>query len=169
MKHTAKRILCLLLAAFLCAGLVCVTAFAEPAQAEELPAEGTLARNVLDNCKYTLDLGSWSTLASEGGAGHLQGICTDDEGNYMYASFTNMLVKVDIQEDQFTYIKVKQFMYMLVDKVISVTAQHVLFQEAGTVEAKVLNIQTQIGTQQHLVEVQQIYVQFQVNGIQKLD
>ena len=59
MKHTAKRILCLLLAAFLCAGLVCVTAFAEPAQAEELPAEGTLARNVLDNCKYTLDLGSW--------------------------------------------------------------------------------------------------------------
>ena len=97
MKHTAKRILCLLLAAFLCAGLVCVTAFAEPAQAEELPAEGTLARNVLDNCKYTLDLGSWSTLASEGGAGHLQGICTDDEGNYMYASFTNMLVKVDMK------------------------------------------------------------------------
>lgn len=97
MKHTAKRTLCLLLAAFLCAGLVCVTAFAEPAQAEELPAEGTLARNVLDNCKYTLDLGSWSTLASEGGAGHLQGICTDDEGNYMYASFTNMLVKVDMK------------------------------------------------------------------------
>ena len=97
MKHTAKRILCLLLAAFLCAGMVCVTAFAEPAQAEELPAEGTLARNVLDNCKYTLDLGSWSTLASEGGAGHLQGICTDDEGNYMYASFTNMLVKVDMK------------------------------------------------------------------------
>ena len=95
MKHTAKRLLSLLLAVALCAGLIFVTA--APASAEELPAEGTLARNVLDNCEYTLDLGSWSTVASEGGAGHLQGICTDDEGNYLYASFTNMLVKVDMR------------------------------------------------------------------------
>ena len=70
MKHTAKRLLSLLLAVALCAGLIFVTA--APASAEELPAEGTLARNVLDNCEYTLDLGSWSTVASEGGAGHLQ-------------------------------------------------------------------------------------------------
>ena len=95
MKHTAKRLLSLLLAVALCAGLIFVTA--APASAEELPAEGTLARNVLDNCEYTLDLGSWSSVASEGGAGHLQGICTDDEGNYLYASFTNMLVKVDMR------------------------------------------------------------------------
>lgn len=95
MKHTAKRLLSLLLAVALCAGLIFVTA--APASAEELPAEGTLARNVLDNCEYTLDLGSWSTVAAEGGAGHLQGICTDDEGNYLYASFTNMLVKVDMR------------------------------------------------------------------------
>lgn len=54
MKHTAKRLLSLLLAVALCAGLIFVTA--APASAEELPAEGTLARNVLDNCEYTLDL-----------------------------------------------------------------------------------------------------------------
>ena len=92
MKHIARRLLCLLLAVALCAGMICVTA---AASTEELPPEGSLARKVVDSCEYTLDLGSWSTVASEGGAGHLQGICTDDKGNYLYASFTNMLVKVD--------------------------------------------------------------------------
>lgn len=93
MKHIARRLLCLLLAVALCAGMICVTA---AASTEELPPEGSLARKVVDSCEYTLDLGSWSTVAAEGGAGHLQGICTDDEGNYLYASFTNMLVKVDM-------------------------------------------------------------------------
>ena len=93
MKHIARQLLCLLLAVCLCAGMICVTT---AASTEELPPVGSLARKVVDSCEYTLDLGSWSTVASEGGAGHLQGICTDDEGNYLYASFTNMLVKVDM-------------------------------------------------------------------------
>lgn len=93
MKHIARQLLCLLLAVCLCAGMICVTT---AASTEELPPMGSLARKVVDSCEYTLDLGSWSTVASEGGAGHLQGICTDDEGNYLYASFTNMLVKVDM-------------------------------------------------------------------------
>lgn len=93
MKHIARQLLCLLLAVCLCAGMICVTT---AASTEELPPMGSLARKVVDSCEYTLDLGNWSTVASEGGAGHLQGICTDDEGNYLYASFTNMLVKVDM-------------------------------------------------------------------------
>ena len=93
MKHIARQLLCLLLAVCLCAGMICVTT---AASTEELPPVGSLARKVVDSCEYTLDLGSWSTVASEGGAGHLQGICTDDDGNYLYASFTNMLVKVDM-------------------------------------------------------------------------
>lgn len=57
----------------------------------------TLYEKVLKNCKYSLDLGAWSTAVQDGGAGHLQGICCDDDGKYMYASFTNMLVKVDME------------------------------------------------------------------------
>ena len=76
MKHIARQLLCLLLAVCLCAGMICVTT---AASTEELPPVGSLARKVVDSCEYTLDLGSWSTVASECGAGHLQGICTDDE------------------------------------------------------------------------------------------
>lgn len=61
------------------------------------PASTSLSEKVLKNCKYSLDLGAWSTAVQDGGAGHLQGICCDDDGKYMYASFTNMLVKVDME------------------------------------------------------------------------
>lgn len=63
----------------------------------DLPPVGTVARNVLENCLYKIDGGAWSTAVADGGAGHLQGICSDDEQEYMYMSFTNMLVKVDMR------------------------------------------------------------------------
>lgn len=68
MKHIARQLLCLLLAVCLCAGMICVTT---AASTEELPPVGSLARKVVDSCEYTLDLGSWSTVASEGA----QAIC----------------------------------------------------------------------------------------------
>lgn len=57
---------------------------------------GSLAHKVLTVDEYTLDLGSWSKSLPLG-SGHLQGICSDDEGKYMYASFTNLMVKVDME------------------------------------------------------------------------
>lgn len=89
-KNLMKRILGLILAVTLCLPMIPVI---ERAEAEEL----TAWENVLQNCKYTIDGGSWSTAAADGGAGHLQGIVCDDEQKYMYMSFTNMMVKVDMR------------------------------------------------------------------------
>lgn len=99
MKHTAKRILCLILTLIMCFSLLPIWSVDAAALTYQeamrgLP-DGSLAQRVLTRAEYTLDLGSWSTSLPLG-AGHLQGICSDDEGKYMYASFTNMMVKVDM-------------------------------------------------------------------------
>lgn len=93
MKKNLKKILGLILALALCFPVMPVFDGTETAKAETL----TAWENVLQNCEYTIDGGSWSTAASEGGAGHLQGIVCDDEQKYMYMSFTNILVKVDMR------------------------------------------------------------------------
>ena len=99
MKHTAKRILCMILTFIICLALsptwtIDAAALTYEEALRSAPA-GSLAQRVLTKAEYTLDLGSWSKSLPLG-AGHLQGICSDDEGKYMYASFTNMMVKVDM-------------------------------------------------------------------------
>ena len=83
-----KKIISLMLAVCLCLSVLTVT-FA--AQENE-----TALNNILENGKRELNLGYWSEAADSYGAGHVQGVCVDDEGKYMYASFTNMLVKLDV-------------------------------------------------------------------------
>ena len=99
MKHIPKRILCMILTLLMCLSLmpaltIGTSALSYEAAMRDAPA-GSLAQRVLTKDEYTLDLGSWSKSLPLG-AGHLQGICSDDEGKYMYASFTNMMVKVDM-------------------------------------------------------------------------
>jgi len=59
-----------------------------------MPEQGSMAAAALEDCLYTIDGGAWSTAE---GAGHLQGICCDDELEYMYFSFTDRLIKVDMR------------------------------------------------------------------------
>lgn len=99
MRHTVKRLLSLTLVLIMCLSLIPVftidsAAITFEAAIRDVPA-GSLAQRVLTMDEYTLDLGSW-TKSLPLKAGHLQGICSDDEGKYMYASFTNMMVKVDM-------------------------------------------------------------------------
>ncbi|MBE6688795.1 MAG: hypothetical protein E7588_05905 [Ruminococcaceae bacterium] len=56
--------------------------------------------HVLKNSKYTINGGAWSSDYSSYGADHLQGITCDDEGRYMYMSFTNLLVKIDMHTNR---------------------------------------------------------------------
>lgn len=82
MKKYAKKIVSLFLA---CASAV--STFTAFGASESLIDTET--------AKTTLDLGSWSSEAPVG-ANHVQGICLDETGTYMYASFTNMLVKLEV-------------------------------------------------------------------------
>lgn len=99
MKYTAKRLLSLALVLVMCVSLLPAFAAGADALSYEEAVQGvpanSLAYKVLTEDEYFLDLGSWSKNLPLG-AGHLQGICSDDKGKYMYASFTNMLVKVDM-------------------------------------------------------------------------
>lgn len=80
--------------------LICVFALSvcSAVSAAESTGNSTAGSCLIDTskAKATLDLGTWSHEAPLG-ADHVQGICVDDEGKYMYASFTNMLVKLDIE------------------------------------------------------------------------
>jgi len=55
---------------------------------------------VLANSKYTVNGGGWSTDYASYGVDHLQGVTCDDEGKYMYMSFTNILVKIDMHTNR---------------------------------------------------------------------
>ena len=65
-----------------------------PAQTVEATDEMEAWENVLENCQYSIDGGRWS---AENGAEHIQGMVCDDDEQYMYMSFTNMLAKVDMR------------------------------------------------------------------------
>ena len=99
MKNTLKHLVCMVLALITCFSMIPgfttdAAALTYEAAIRDVPA-GSLAQRVLTKNEYTLNLGSW-TKSLPLGAGHLQGICSDDAGKYMYASFTNMMVKVDM-------------------------------------------------------------------------
>ncbi len=66
-------------------GLVLMLAGPGAAQPAETP----------QNFPTLLSLGSWTSPA-----GHLQGMVCDDENNYLYGSFTDRLVKVDMHTGQ---------------------------------------------------------------------
>ena len=99
MKYTLNRFLSAILTLIMCLSLMPTLAIPTSAVSYEAALRdapsGSLAHRVLTTAEYTLDLGSWSKSLPLG-AGHLQGICSDDEGKYMYASFTNIMVKIDI-------------------------------------------------------------------------
>ncbi len=84
MKKSFKQKLSLVLACFMCA----MTAVA---------VSGVENADVVSSMRPVIDLGTWSSAADSHGANHAQGVCVDDEGKYMYTSFTNMLVKSDVQ------------------------------------------------------------------------
>ena len=88
MKHLQKLYL----------ALVCVLLLAllpgRAQAADILPEKGSMADLALHGRLLTLDGGIWSTAE---GAGHLQGICCDDELEYMYFSFTDRLITVDMR------------------------------------------------------------------------
>lgn len=99
MKNTVQRLVCMTLVLIMCLSMIPMltvdaVALTYEAAIRDVPA-GSLAQRVLTKNEYTLNLGSW-TKSLPLGAGHLQGICSDDAGKYMYASFTNMMVKVDM-------------------------------------------------------------------------
>ena len=84
MKHTAKRILCLILTLIMCFSLLPIWSVDAAALTYQeamrgLP-DGSLAQRVLTRAEYTLDLGSWSTSLPLG-AGHLQGILVPAVGD----------------------------------------------------------------------------------------
>ena len=56
----------------------------------------TAVQNILENGQRVINLGLWCEDAPHG-ADHVQGICVDDAGKYMYASFTNTVVKLDVE------------------------------------------------------------------------
>ncbi len=83
-----KRVMSLILAV-----CMCLSATGAVLGADETK---TLAEEILAKGKREINLGYWSEAADSYGAGHVQGVCVDDAGKYMYASLTNMLVKVDV-------------------------------------------------------------------------
>ncbi len=82
-----KKLLCVLITCMMCLSLSTIS-FAEAALASDCTVD-------LESCMKNIYLGSWCAGKPQG-ADHIQGICVDDEGKYMYASFTNMVVKADI-------------------------------------------------------------------------
>ena len=56
-----------------------------------------VSEDVVGDMRPVIDLGTWSSAEDSHGANHAQGVCVDDEGKYMYTSFTNMLVKTDVK------------------------------------------------------------------------
>ena len=93
-----KRILTAALAAvFLfitgCAGVSHIKTD-ETSEINETGDDNSMWEKALHDCLRELDGGTWSTAD---GAGHLQGICCDDELNYMYFTFTDRLIKVDMR------------------------------------------------------------------------
>lgn len=95
MKRYAKRALSVFLTCVFVLSVCVAVSAAE--SANNSPTGGCLIDT--SKAKATLDLGSWSHEAPIG-ADHVQGICVDDEGKYMYASFTNMLVKLDVESGE---------------------------------------------------------------------
>ena len=61
-----------------------------------LPTAASNTESNLDAIKTEIDLGHW-TSAEPYAVNHVQGICVDDAGEYMYVSFTNLLAKIDIK------------------------------------------------------------------------
>ncbi len=96
-----KKLLALLLSISMLFLMACTTSAAaidQPGltsqQAESSVTSSTqLADNVLANAKSNIYLGSWDEKIT----GHIQGFCTDDVGQYLYATFTYLLVKVDMR------------------------------------------------------------------------
>lgn len=66
-----------------------VPAAAAPADLQA-PAAHAEAQRAIENYPLTIDSGSWD-------AGHIQGIAIDEKNGYVYHSFTNMLVKTDLE------------------------------------------------------------------------
>ena len=90
-RMRVTRWVCLFLCALFCVSLP----VGRPIRAEASAPEGkSITETAVFDRLLTLDGGSWSTAE---GSGHLQGICCDDELNYMYFSFTDRLIKVDMR------------------------------------------------------------------------
>ena len=83
---------------FLIALLLCVSLFrAQKTSADAVvPGDGSMADLALSRL-LTIDGGAWPI--SEG-CGHLQSFCCDDELNYMYFTFTDRLIKVDMRTNE---------------------------------------------------------------------
>ena len=84
---------CFLIALLLCVSLFC----AQKTSADAVvPGDGSMADLALSRL-LTVDGGAWPI--SEG-CGHLQSFCCDDELNYMYFTFTDRLIKVDMRTNE---------------------------------------------------------------------
>lgn len=93
MKKSAVRVFCVLLALLFCVGAGSVY----PGSANSyVPGDGSMADLALSR-PLTIDGGAWPIAE---GCGHLQSICCDDELNYMYFTFTDRLIKVDMRTNQ---------------------------------------------------------------------
>ncbi|WP_299166286.1 hypothetical protein [uncultured Arthrobacter sp.] len=74
----------------LAAGLgIAAPASAAPAE-PQAPAAHAEAPHAIENYPLSIDSGSWD-------AGHIQGIAIDEKNGYVYHSFTDMLVKTDLE------------------------------------------------------------------------
>lgn len=87
MKNYKQKIACL------CLTLCCISI-----PVTSLAAGNTMYAEPVDvsRAKTAIDLGFWSEY-SPYGSGHVQGICVDENGKYMYASFTKMIAKIDME------------------------------------------------------------------------
>jgi len=88
MKKICKKVLLVILTGLMCLSMMGVSSAVQ---------DESLADIIRKYGKTEINLGEWSEAADSHGADHVQGICVDDEGKYMYASFTNMVVKIDVR------------------------------------------------------------------------
>ena len=82
---------CMILGLLLCVSCLSLPGFSVGSVSASAPFGGDVT--AFDRL-LSINGGSWSTAE---GSGHLQGICCDDELNYMYFSFTDRLIKVDMR------------------------------------------------------------------------